>query len=139
MANAPLKIVLNSPQTYQIGMTPTQTYQIGMTTPVAYGAAKLSIDTSANWAERTSYIPKKGEIIVYSDWKTFGGSDFPGIKIGDGATAVNDLLFSNTALYSDLPDKPQINGVTLSGNLKFNDLFPDGLIIDGGTAEEVTV
>ena len=36
--------------------------------------------------------------------------------------------------YNDLRNKPSINGVTLEGNKLMNDLFPDGLIIDGGDA-----
>lgn len=39
--------------------------------------------------------------------------------------------------YENLENKPQINGVTLVGNKYLNDLFHDGIIIDGGTAEGV--
>lgn len=34
--------------------------------------------------------------------------------------------------YEKLKNKPQINSVTLIGNLFLNDLFPDGIIINGG-------
>lgn len=44
------------------------------------------IDTSANWAKATNFVPLKGEIIVYSDTNQ--------IKIGDGVTKVNDLKFT---------------------------------------------
>lgn len=36
--------------------------------------------------------------------------------------------------YENLENKPQINSVTLVGNKFLNDLFPDGIIIDGGEA-----
>lgn len=36
--------------------------------------------------------------------------------------------------YELLTNKPQINGVELIGNKLLNDLFPDGIIIDGGGA-----
>jgi len=36
--------------------------------------------------------------------------------------------------YNRLRNKPSINNVELIGNLDFNNLFPDGLIIDGGKA-----
>lgn len=44
------------------------------------------IDTSANWAKATSFVPLNGELIVYSDLKK--------IKIGDGVTLVGSLPFS---------------------------------------------
>lgn len=37
--------------------------------------------------------------------------------------------------YNHLQNRPRINGVILEGNKILNDLFPDGIIIDGGTAE----
>ena len=36
--------------------------------------------------------------------------------------------------YEQLTNKPQINGVELIGNKLLEDLFPDGIIIDGGGA-----
>ena len=41
--------------------------------------------TSAEWEKATSFIPKKGELILYTDLNK--------IKIGDGVTKVNDLPF----------------------------------------------
>ena len=43
------------------------------------------IDTSANWAKATSFVPLKGEIVIYSDLNQ--------IKIGDGINKINDLPF----------------------------------------------
>lgn len=48
------------------------------------------IDTTANWAKATNFVPKKGEIIVYSDG---GGTGIPKIKVGDGSTVVGSLKF----------------------------------------------
>lgn len=39
--------------------------------------------------------------------------------------------------YDGLRNKPRINGVELIGNKLIADLFPDGIVIDGGTAEGV--
>lgn len=36
--------------------------------------------------------------------------------------------------YNKLENKPRINGITLQGNRFLSDLFPDGIIIDGGGA-----
>ena len=48
------------------------------------------IDTTANWAKATNFVPKKGELIVYSDG---GGTGVPKFKVGDGTTAVGALKF----------------------------------------------
>ena len=42
-------------------------------------------DTQVNWEKAINFIPLKGEIIVYDDLNK--------IKIGDGATKINDLSF----------------------------------------------
>ena len=47
-------------------------------------------DTTANWAKATNFVPKKGEIIVYSDG---GGVGILKMKVGDGATKVGSLKF----------------------------------------------
>lgn len=43
-------------------------------------------DTKANWDKATNFVPLKGEIIIYDDLNK--------IKIGDGSTKINDLVFS---------------------------------------------
>lgn len=48
------------------------------------------IDLTANWEKATNFIPKKGEIIVYSDG---GGTGVPKMKVGDGTTVVGSLKF----------------------------------------------
>ena len=57
-------------------------------------------DTTANWAARTDYVPKSGEIIVYTDY--FDGS--PGIKIGDGNAYVVDLPFLDEDIRDSMED-----------------------------------
>lgn len=42
-------------------------------------------DTKANWDKATNFIPKKGELIIYSDLRR--------IKVGDGITKVGALQF----------------------------------------------
>lgn len=46
----------------------------------------MKTDTTANWSKATNFIPKAGEIIVYSD-------DARKIKVGDGTTKVSALKF----------------------------------------------
>lgn len=61
-------------------------------------------DSSANWAKATTFVPLKGEIIIYDDWKK--------IKIGDGATKVNDLPFTN----ADAVKQVKLNNVAKTPN-----------------------
>ena len=55
-------------------------------------------DTTANWNEKISYIPTRGDIIIYSDkgqiTDNFGETvNVPGVKIGDGNAYLIDLPF----------------------------------------------
>ena len=61
--------------------------------------------TSVEWEKATSFIPKKGELILYTDLNK--------IKIGDGVTVVGDLPFSDD-------DKVSKAGDTMTGFLQFN-------------------
>lgn len=57
------------------------------------------IDTTANWEKATNFVPKKGEIIVYSDG---GGTGIPKMKVGDGTTKVGSLKFADEGQYLPL-------------------------------------
>lgn len=56
-------------------------------------------------------------------------SDTLDLQMGDAAIG--------TTNYEYLRNKPQVNGRTLIGNMAVSYLLQDGLILDGGTAEEV--
>lgn len=53
--------------------------------------------TTAHWNSQRGYVPKAGEIIIYSDHstRTVDGKQYyvPGIKIGSGNGYVQDLMF----------------------------------------------
>ena len=54
----------------------------------------VSENTVDGWAENPSYIPKRGEIVIYTDYgigKT--GEPIPAIKVGDGSAYAADLPF----------------------------------------------
>lgn len=85
----------------------------------------MKTDTSANWAKATNFIPKAGEIIIYSD-------DERKIKVGDGLTKVSSLKFVSqdelakiTTLGDELlavkndyvPNTRTINSKPLSANI----------------------
>lgn len=70
------------------------------------------------WAN-ISVIPDKGELVYASDVNT--------LKIGDGVTVYDNLPAisggeQGTTDYTDLTNKPQINGVTLVGNVSLSNL-----------------
>lgn len=71
--------------------------------------------TSAEWEKATSFIPKKGELILYTDLNK--------IKIGDGITKVNDLPFVTDNYVSKTGD-------TMTGEL--NILYDIGSGAKGG-------
>lgn len=53
-------------------------------------------DTAANWAKATTFIPKKGEIVVYdAEYNTSGvQTQAVRFKIGDGSRTINNLPFA---------------------------------------------
>ena len=53
-------------------------------------------DTAANWANATTFIPKKGEIVIYdAEYNTSGvQTQAVRFKIGDGSKTVNNLPFA---------------------------------------------
>lgn len=71
------------------------------------------IDLTANWEKATNFVPKKGEIIVYSDG---GGTGIPKMKVGDGTTVVGSLEF----ITATVPDaSATIKGVVNTGEQTF--------------------
>lgn len=60
-------------------------------------------DTSENWEKAKNFIPKKNEVIVYTDTQQQ--------KIGDGKNKLNDLPFIDQTYYS-------VDGTTLIINTK---------------------
>lgn len=79
---------------------------------------QLRRDTSSNW-QTNNPTPSLGEPCYETDTKK--------LKIGDGVTKYNDLQYfaggtGGTTDYTQLTNKPQINGIELTGNKNGNDL-----------------
>ena len=53
----------------------------------------IHIDTTANWNDQPTLLSSIGHIYVYSDYMIIGGTNIPGIKIGDGQTYLIDMPF----------------------------------------------
>lgn len=60
-----------------------------------------TVKTVNEWANLRDYVPKKGEIIVYSNYRTTEELGvvkvIPAIKIGDGTSTVQNLQFINNS------------------------------------------
>lgn len=55
-------------------------------------------DVESNWSKATRFVPKQGELIVYDKDSNY---DYERVKIGDGATNVNNLPFVISTLTND--------------------------------------
>ncbi len=93
MGTTSLHIALTSPGVHRVDLTSSPVNGIKLTTPIVTNSAKVTVDTTDGWAVRTNYVPRVGEIIVYSDRRVVGEMNYPGIKIGDGNAFVVDLPF----------------------------------------------
>lgn len=93
MGTTNLNISIDSPEVQRIALVGTPSNNIVLTSPTASSSAKVTMNTTANWATKTNYIPREGEIIVYSDRDVIDGLNYPGVKIGDGMAYVVDLPF----------------------------------------------
>lgn len=82
---------------------------------------QLKNDTEAHWNQATNFIPRQGEIIIYSADATHPN---PRIKIGDGTTKINNLSFVGLVQsYSNRVSFPQAGNI---GNL-YMDISTDNL------------
>lgn len=91
----------------------------------------IKCDTKENWNAST-YIPAKGEIIIYSNYETkeVDGQtvNIPAIKIGSGNAYVQDLMFLNQDLSDALYDHILNNEIHVSQREK--DFWNNKLNVD---------
>lgn len=94
MSGSNFHIRLNGSDNQGIRLNELETMRIRMISPASGSfSGKISIDTTAGWQQKLTYIPGKGEIVIFSDRNTVDNIDYPGIKIGDGLAYVVDLPF----------------------------------------------
>lgn len=53
-------------------------------------------DTETNWLKATGFSPKAGELIIYDPDSSH---PYPRMKIGDGTTNVNNLVFAGAFAF----------------------------------------
>lgn len=84
------------------------------------GRVRMKIDTTANWnAVGNTFIPLKGEIIVYSDYGTKDDGNgnlipVPNFKVGDGLAYCIDLPFVADDLREGLANHIMDTGVHIT-------------------------
>lgn len=94
---------------------------------VVYARVAPKRDTTLNWSKHPDFVPFRGEIIIYMDYKTKTDDEgkkicIPGLKVGDGRTAVNELPFINEGGGGGGGVDATINGVPVEGDLSLEDL-----------------
>jgi len=91
---------------------------------VVYARVAPKRDTTANWNKHPDFVPFRGEIVIYMDYKTKIQDDkkvcIPGFKVGDGRTPVSELPFVDFGGGGTVD--ASINGVPLEGDLTSEDL-----------------
>ena len=68
----------------------------------------LSENTMAGWRGNASYIPRRGEIVIYTDYASTNKKGrlvyIPNFKIGDGSAYLADLPFVDEDLRREIHD-----------------------------------
>ena len=54
---------------------------------------QIKIGSTTEWASQLTYVPNRGDIIIYTDKATRNNVNIAGIKIGDGLAYCVDLPF----------------------------------------------
>ena len=63
----------------------------------------VSENTVAGWEEQRMYVPRRGEIVIYTNYgEAEDGSPVPMIKVGDGNAYVTDLPFADGGIREEL-------------------------------------
>ena len=74
---------------------------------------QLKNDTEENWNKAINFVPKMGEVIIYS---ADGTHPFSRLKVGDGETSVINLPFI---------DSGTVNNKTVLSNVPADAIFTD--------------
>jgi len=83
---------------------------------------QLKNDTEAHWNLAVNFVPKEGEVIIYSADDTH---PFSRLKVGDGKTNVVSLPFISAA-YAD--NSATTNNYTVNSNVPSNAVFTDTVV-----------
>ena len=88
-----------------------------------WNSAVLTSDSTLGTKQSgTSFVPLKGEAIIYS---TDGTHPFSRLKMGDGITNVADLPFISAAHADNANNATTVNNYTVGTNVPSNAVFTD--------------
>lgn len=94
MSSKNLRVTLDSGNSFRINMMNNAVEHVRMISPSSSAfSGRITIDTTEGWNARPTYIPIKGELIIFSNRHVIDNINYPGIKIGDGMAYVVDLPF----------------------------------------------
>ena len=107
------------------------------------GGTNVVCKTTAEWNATRGYVPAKGEIIVYTDYRQVEKDgqlvDVPGIKIGSGNAYVQDLMFAGESQV-DIEIKEHILNKDIHTNLEEKDYWNNKVGIDeSGLSSETLI
>lgn len=74
----------------------------------------IRINTTSAWNSDISYVPQKGQIIIYSDGSVKDGVSYPRFKVGDGNAFLIDLPFLSGELEAILNDHINNSSIHIS-------------------------
>ena len=135
-----IKLELRNTNNLSLNLRNNKALSLGTTSVPTMNVVEAKIDTTANWNNKTSYIPRRGVVIVYSDkWKDLQGNDVPGVKIGDGQAYVVDLPFVGSDTAEELVEllNGHINNTVIHITAEEREFWNNKLnyTIDGETLE----
>jgi len=61
-------------------------------------------DTTEAWNSQPTLIAKAGNLYFYTDYKTVGGQNIAGVKVGDGTSFLIDLPFMDAQFQEHIAD-----------------------------------
>lgn len=89
-----LRVTLNGGNSFRVNLANNVTEQIRMISPSSSAfLGRITINTTDGWNAQRTYVPIKGEIVIFSDRHVIDDVNYPGIKVGDGMAYVVDLPF----------------------------------------------
>lgn len=96
--NKTLTLDINSNHNMSLDLTGNRNVALNLSVPRSIIKNTIKTNTTEYWNSDPSFVPNKGEIIVYTDYTTKVNDEgetinIPAIKIGDGSTYCVDLPF----------------------------------------------
>lgn len=96
-----LQLELGSTKSLTLDLTGSHRLSLGLTGQ-QINVVEVKMNTKAYWDNMISYIPKRGTIIVYTDYYVFEEKEYPAFKVGDGSAYLIDLPVVGNPIADEL-------------------------------------